>query len=196
MGLLLAWLVKNAIDTPRDFFNVALIGLTTGAVYALVALGYTLVYGILQLINFAHGDVFALSGLFATTMIGGAVFGLTDTSTTLGVVGGLAATFVIAAVFGAAVNSSIEFVAYRRLRSAPRLAVLITAVGMSFIVQNISLAIYDVNARSIPPLISGHSVSTGRSRSRSPSPERSRGSARRSTWSSSTSATTPASHSG
>jgi branched-chain amino acid transport system permease protein len=158
VGLLLAWLVKNAVDTPRDFFNVLLIGLTTGAVYALVALGYTLVYGILQLINFAHGDVFALSGLFATTMIGGAVFGLTDTSTTLGVVGGLTATFVIAAVFGAAVNSSIEFVAYRRLRSAPRLAVLITAVGMSFIVQNISLAIYDVNARSIPPLISSHTV--------------------------------------
>jgi len=127
-------------------------------VYALVALGYTLVYGILQLINFAHGDVFALSGLFATTLIGGAVFGLTDTTSTLGLVGGLAATFVIAAAFGATVNSTIEFVAYRRLRNAPRLAVLITAVGMSFIVQNISLAIYDVNFRSVPPLISGNSV--------------------------------------
>jgi branched-chain amino acid transport system permease protein len=158
VGLLLAWLIKNAYDTPQDFFNVLLIGLTTGAVYALVALGYTLVYGILQLINFAHGDVFALSGLFATTLIGSAVFGLTDTSSTLGIVGGLIATFVIAAAFGAGVNSTIEFVAYRRLRSAPRLAVLITAVGMSFIVQNISLAIYDVNARSIPPLLSGHAV--------------------------------------
>ena len=158
VALLLAWLIKNAIDTPQDFFNVLLIGLTTGAVYALVALGYTLVYGILQLINFAHGDVFALSGLFATTMIGGAVFNLTGTTSTLAIVVGLGATFVIAAAFGATVNSAIEFVAYRRLRSAPRLAVLITAVGMSFIVQNISLAIYDVNARSIPPLISGHSV--------------------------------------
>jgi branched-chain amino acid transport system permease protein len=158
VALLLAWLIKNAIDTPQDFFNVLLIGLTTGAVYALVALGYTLVYGILQLINFAHGDVFALSGLFATTMIGGAVFNLTGATTTLGIVVGLGATFLIAAAFGATVNSAIEFVAYRRLRSAPRLAVLITAVGMSFIVQNISLAIYDVNARSIPPLISGHSV--------------------------------------
>jgi branched-chain amino acid transport system permease protein len=154
----LAWLAYNAFDRPAIFFNILLIGLTQGSVYALVALGYTLVYGILQLINFAHGDVFALSGLFATTMIGGAVFGLTDTSTTLGLVGGLAATFLIAAVFGATVNSSIEFLAYRRLRSAPRLAVLITAVGMSFIVQNISLAIYDVNARSIPTLISLHDV--------------------------------------
>jgi branched-chain amino acid transport system permease protein len=161
VGLLLAWLIKNAVDTPSDFVDVLLIGLTTGSVYALVALGYTLVYGILQLINFAHGDVFALSGLFATTLIGGAVFGLTDTSSTLGLIGGLVAVFVIAAAFGATVNSTIEFVAYRRLRSAPRLAVLITAVGMSFIVQNISLAIYDVNARSIPPLISGRNVFHG-----------------------------------
>ncbi len=158
VGLLLAWLIKNAVDTPGDFFDVLLIGVTTGSVYALVALGYTLVYGILQLINFAHGDVFALSGLFATTLIGGAVFGLTESTGTLGLVGGLVATFVVAAAFGAAINSTIEFVAYRRLRSAPRLAVLITAVGMSFMVQNISLAIYDVNARSIPPLISGHNV--------------------------------------
>jgi len=158
VALLFVWLIKNAIDTPRDFFNVALIGLTLGAVYALVALGYTLVYGILQLINFAHGDVFALSGLFASTLVGTAVFGLTGVSSTYSTVGGLAATFVIAAAFGAIVNSSIEFLAYRRLRNAPRLSVLITAVGMSFIVQNISLAIYDVNARSIPPLISSHDV--------------------------------------
>jgi branched-chain amino acid transport system permease protein len=151
--LLLAWLVVNLIKTPTDFFNVLLIGITTGSVYALIALGYTLVYGILQLINFAHGDVFALSGLFSSTVIL-SWFGLSEATSTLGVVGGLAATFVIVAAFGATVNSTIEFVAYRRLRQAPRLAVLITAVGMSFIVQNISLAIYDVNFKSIPPLIS------------------------------------------
>jgi branched-chain amino acid transport system permease protein len=150
-------LTVNAIKNPTDFFNVLLIGITTGAVYALIALGYTLVYGILQLINFAHGDVFALSGLFASTMIL-SVMGLGDNSSTLAIVGGLGATFVIAAGFGALVNASIEFVAYRRLRQAPRLAVLITAVGMSFIVQNISLAIYNVNFRSIPPLISDHDV--------------------------------------
>ena len=147
----------NAIKTPTDFFNVLLIGITQGSVYALVALGYTLVYGILQLINFAHGDVFALSGLFSTTVIL-SWFGLSDASAILGIVVGLGATFVIVAAFGGLVNSTIEFVAYRRLRNAPRLAVLITAVGMSFIVQNISLAIYDVNARSIPPLISSKDV--------------------------------------
>jgi branched-chain amino acid transport system permease protein len=157
--LLVVWLIVNAVKTPQDFFNVALIGLTTGAVYALVALGYTLVYGILQLINFAHGDVFALSGLIASSFIA-SVFNLDTTSSALAILGGLVVTFVAAAVIGAAVNSTIEFLAYRRLRNAPRLAVLITAVGMSFIVQNISLAIYDVNFRSVPPLIPGSSVFT------------------------------------
>jgi branched-chain amino acid transport system permease protein len=152
VGLLIAWLIVNLVKNPTDFFNVLIIGFTTGAVYALVALGYTLVYGILQLINFAHGDVFALSGLVASTFIA-SLFNLDTTSSVLAIIGGLAVTFVAAAAFGAVVNSSIEFVAYRRLRGAPRLAVLITAVGMSFIVQNISLAIYDVNFRSVPPLV-------------------------------------------
>ncbi len=147
----------NLIKNPTDFFNIFLIGLTTGAVYALVALGYTLDYGILQLINFAHGDVFALTGLFASYLIA-TTFGLDETSGTLTIVGGLLATFAIAMVFGAAVNASIERVAYRRLRAAPRLAVLITAVGMSFIIQNISLAIFGVNFRSVPPLISDNAV--------------------------------------
>ena len=155
--LIIAWLIVNLTKSPSDFFTVLLIGFTTGSVYALVALGYTLVYGILQLINFAHGDVFALSGLVASTLIA-SLFNLNETSGALAITGGLVATFVLAAIFGAIVNSTIEFVAYRRLRSAPRLAVLITAVGMSFIVQNIALAIYDVNFRSIPPLISGHPV--------------------------------------
>ena len=155
--LIVAWLIVNLTKSPSDFFTVLLIGFTTGSVYALVALGYTLVYGILQLINFAHGDVFALSGLVASTLIA-SLFKLDETSGALAITGGLVATFVLAAIFGAIVNSTIEFVAYRRLRSAPRLAVLITAVGMSFIVQNIALAIYDVNFRSIPPLISGHPV--------------------------------------
>ena len=117
--LVLFWTVKNYLvlrgdGRGYDFFNVFLIGLTTGSVYALVALGYTLVYGILQLINFAHGDVFALSGLFASTLIV-SVFHL-DELGCLVVIGGLFATFVIAMAFGALINTSIEFLAYRRLR--------------------------------------------------------------------------------
>jgi branched-chain amino acid transport system permease protein len=151
------WLLVNLIKTPADFFTVLLIGITTGSVYALIALGYTLVYGILQLINFAHGDVFALSGLFASTIIV-SVLGLDETTSTLGIVWGLLLALVIVTAFGATVNTSIELIAYRRLRNAPRLAVLITAVGMSFIVQNISLAVFDVNFRSVPPLISESNV--------------------------------------
>ena len=67
LSLVGIWLLVNFVKDPTEFINVGLIGLTNGAIYGLVALGYTLVYGILQLINFAHGDVFALSGLVAST---------------------------------------------------------------------------------------------------------------------------------
>ncbi len=69
LALVGIWLVVNFVQEPTEFINVGLIGLTNGTIYGLVALGYTLVYGILQLINFAHGDVFALSGLVAWTVI-------------------------------------------------------------------------------------------------------------------------------
>ena len=69
VGLLLFWLIVNFAKEPADFITVFFIGLTNGAVYALVALGYTLVYGILELINFAHGDVFMLGGLISGTVI-------------------------------------------------------------------------------------------------------------------------------
>jgi branched-chain amino acid transport system permease protein len=117
-----------------------------------VALGYTLVYGILQLINFAHGDVFALCGLFASTLIL-TLFDLSAESAAIVIVGGLAATLLIAMLFGSVLNAAIEFLAYRRMRKAPRLAALITAVGMSFIVQNVGLAIYGVGFRSATDLI-------------------------------------------
>ena len=152
LALVALWLIVNFVKDPTEFINVALIGLTNGAIFGLVALGYTLVYGILQLINFAHGDVFALAGLFASTMIV-SVLGLEKDASVLAIIGGMLVTLVVVMLFFAAVNATIEFVAYRRLRRAPRLAALITAVGMSFIVQNISLAIYDVNFRSVPSFI-------------------------------------------
>jgi branched-chain amino acid transport system permease protein len=137
------WLVGNLISNPTQFFNTFIIGLANGSVYALVALGYTLVYGILQLINFAHGDVFALSGLVSysvlVTMLGAAG----DTST-IAAVGLIVVTLLITMPLFAAGNALIELVAYRRLRKAPRLAPLITAIGMSFIVQNVGLAFYGV----------------------------------------------------
>jgi branched-chain amino acid transport system permease protein len=152
LGLVAIWLVGNFVQDPTEFINVGLIGMTNGAIYGLVALGYTLVYGILQLINFAHGDVFALAGLVASTMIV-SVLGLTKDASVLAIVGGMLATLIVIMVLFAIINAGIELVAYRRLRRAPRLAALITAVGMSFIVQNVSLAIYDVNFRSVPSFI-------------------------------------------
>ena len=152
VGIVLLWLLGNFLQGPQEFFQVAAIGLTNGLIFGLVALGYTLVYGILQLINFAHGDVFALSGLVASTMIV-SVLGLGRDTSVLAIIGGMLLTLAVMMAFFATVNATIEFVAYRRLRQAPRLAALITAVGMSFIVQNISLALYDVNFRSIPNFI-------------------------------------------
>src|SRR6187431_3581264 len=82
------WLIGNFAQDPEEFIQVGLIGLTNGLIYGLVALGYTMVYGILQLINFAHGDVFALSGLVASTMIV-SVLGLDKDTSVPVVVGGM-----------------------------------------------------------------------------------------------------------
>jgi branched-chain amino acid transport system permease protein len=152
LGLVGVWLVVNLFKDPTEFINVGLIGLTNGTIYGLVALGYTLIYGILQLINFAHGDVFALSGLVASTLIV-SVLGLDRDSSVATIIGGMLLTLVVIMIMFAFVNATIEFVAYRRLRRAPRLAALITAVGMSFIIQNISLAFYGVNFHSVPSFI-------------------------------------------
>jgi branched-chain amino acid transport system permease protein len=150
-------LLRNLINDPTQFFNVSVIGLTTGSVYALVALGYTLVYGILQLINFAHGDVFALSGLVASSIMID-VLNLSADEAVIVVIGGLIATLAMTMGFGSTINATIELLGYRRLRNQPRLTMLISAVGMSFIVQNISLIIYDVNYRSAPALIPSSSA--------------------------------------
>jgi len=152
VGVVLLWLVVNLVRGPTEFINVMLIGLTNGAIYGVVALGYTLVYGILQLINFAHGDVFALGGLFASTVIV-SLLGLDTDSSVPVIVGGMILVLVVVMVFFALINATIERIAYKPLRSAPRLAPLITAIGASFIVQNVSLAIYGVNFRSVPGFI-------------------------------------------
>jgi branched-chain amino acid transport system permease protein len=138
VALLLVWLAINLAKGPAYFTNIAFIGLTNGAVYALVALGYTLVYGILELINFAHGDVFMLGGLISATMIG-TVFGVTTKSSTGFLVLAIVCTLFIAMIGCGVLNVAIEFVAYRPLRGAPRLAPLITAIGMSFILENIAI---------------------------------------------------------
>jgi branched-chain amino acid transport system permease protein len=159
--VIVAWLVVNFLKAPEAFVNIGLDGMTRGAVYGVVALGYTLVYGILQLINFAHGDVFALSGLVASTLLL-SVFDLTPSSGNGAVALAIIVSLAILIPAFALFNGSIERVAYRPLRSAPRLAVLITAVGMSFIVQNISLGLYGVDYESGSELIpQGSAITIG-----------------------------------
>jgi branched-chain amino acid transport system permease protein len=136
VAILILWLVVNLVKTPEEFYRLFLIGLTNGAIYGLVALGYSLVYGILELINFAHGDVFMLGGMLVATMV--ASFGLAGDSGVF-LWSMILLMLAIVMVFCAVINASIELVAYRRLRHAPRLAPLITAIGMSFILQNIGL---------------------------------------------------------
>jgi branched-chain amino acid transport system permease protein len=139
VGLLIFWLIVNFVKAPSDFMTVFFIGLTNGAVYALVALGYTLVYGILELINFAHGDVFMLGGMISSTFLL-SLFHLGDNESVGSFLPAILVALVGAMVICGVLNATIEFVAYRPLRGAPRLAPLITAIGMSFILQDVALA--------------------------------------------------------
>ena len=125
VGLIVFWLGANLIDDPTTFLDLFLVGLTIGMIYALIALGYSLVYGILELINFAHGDVFMLGGMMTVTLV--TAFGLRRVghralldrpdAADLGVLTGP--------------STPHRAVAYRPLRNAPRLAPLITAIGVS-----------------------------------------------------------------
>jgi branched-chain amino acid transport system permease protein len=112
-------------------------GLTRGAVFALVALGYTMVYGIIELINFAHGDVFML-GLFISLAYFGLI-GMTHTFYGWQLVTVLPAVFLATMLTTALINVAIDRLAYRPLRHAPRLSPLITAIGVSFMLENLAL---------------------------------------------------------
>jgi branched-chain amino acid transport system permease protein len=136
-----------------DLGNVFVAGISNGAIWALIALGYTLVYGIIELINFAHGDVFMIGsftsyGLFTT-------FGLTTGSSAATIVFGLLAILVITMLVTGTLNVMIERVGYRPLRNAPKLAPLITAVGFSFILQDVGQLWLGGNPSGVPDLIRG-----------------------------------------
>jgi branched-chain amino acid transport system permease protein len=123
-------------DLTRLGFNFAQ-GLSNGSIWALIAIGYTLVYGIIELINFAHGDVFMIGSMTAVGFWG--TIGLGLTTGPGGLVLGLVVTLIISMIVCGSLNVLIERVAYRPLRGAPKLAPLITAVGFSFILQNVGL---------------------------------------------------------
>jgi branched-chain amino acid transport system permease protein len=125
----------------EQILQTIIIGLANGLIFALVALGYTLVYGIIELINFAHGDVFMLGSFIALVLIS-SVFAITASTPLLLMVGQILVVLAITMLATATINVSIERVAYRPLRNAPKLAPLISAIGMSFVLQNIALLIF------------------------------------------------------
>jgi branched-chain amino acid transport system permease protein len=126
-------------------------GISNGAIWALIALGYTLVYGIIELINFAHGDVFMLGSFTAVGLY--TAFGLTPDTGPAGLVVGLAVVLLLTMLMSGSLNAMIERVAYRPLRDAPKLAPLITAVGFSFILQNVGLLWRGGSQVAVPDLI-------------------------------------------
>jgi branched-chain amino acid transport system permease protein len=126
-------------------------GLSNGAIWALIAIGYTLVYGIIQLINFAHGDLFMIGSFTAVALYG--TVGLATGNPVIGLVAGLLVVLVATMVVCGMLNAMIERVGYRPLRNAPKLAPLITAVGFSFILQNIGILWLGSAQQAAPDLI-------------------------------------------
>src|SRR3954451_691905 len=131
-----AWVIASFFSDPVTFAQVLTIGLSNGALYALVALGYTMVYGIIELINFAHGDLFMLGSVMTAIFL---EEWLNQTSPSAEAYFWFGVTLIFGMAACALINVVIEKLAYRRLRNAPKLAPLITAVGVSFILQNIGI---------------------------------------------------------
>ena len=120
-----------------EFLQQLLNGLSLGAIYALIALGYTMVYGVLRFINFAHGDVLMVGALVALEAIELIQARWPD----LGAIPTLLAGLGVATATCMALGYTIERTAYRRLRNAPPLAPLITAIGMSFLLQTVAMIV-------------------------------------------------------
>jgi branched-chain amino acid transport system permease protein len=120
-------------QSANYFFQILVIGVADGAIYGLIALGYTMVYGIIELINFAHGDVFTLGAFISLALF--PIFGVTEGAAGFAYAIPLIAIALITMLLCGLINVTIERVAYRPLRHAPRLAPLITAIGMSSILE-------------------------------------------------------------
>ncbi|MEO1766687.1 branched-chain amino acid ABC transporter permease [Thiobacter aerophilum] len=141
-----------------DIFLQQLInGLVLGSVYALVALGYTMVYGILELINFAHGEVTMMGAMVALTVIGALVGAHVDLPGILIVATGVLVAIPTCMLLG----FTIERVAYRPLRHAPRLAPLITAIGVSILLQNIAMIVWGRQYVKFPAILPSGSHQIG-----------------------------------
>jgi branched-chain amino acid transport system permease protein len=150
--MLFPLLATDAISGWQLFVQQCLNGLTFGALIALIALGYTMVYGIIGLINFAHGDLFMLGTFLTLTLI--SALGLDTAASTAATGGGIVLLLVLVALFCGALNFLVDRLIYKPLRSAPKLAPLVSAIGVSFIFQNVGLLWKGPADISVPKLIS------------------------------------------
>jgi branched-chain amino acid transport system permease protein len=137
-GLDLVNIAENLQANPLTLIQQLIIGLSNGAIIVIIALGYTLVYGIIELVNFAHGDVFML-GAFTALLAISPFISTTGTGGSAAPLWAALLGFIPAMLVCGLLNAGIERVAYRRLRNSPKLAVLISAIGMSFILVNVGL---------------------------------------------------------
>lgn len=165
--VLIVALGTQAVQDPGQFLSQLLIGITNGSIIALIALGYTLVYGIIELINFAHGDNFMIGSFVGLTVLSGTFLGLGffapitgDAGIAIKIVGVIFALVVAMTACGF-LGMGIERVAYKPLRNSPRLAVLITAIGMSFILQNVGIIWKGPAQVPFPDLISQANIFGG-----------------------------------
>ncbi|MBW1799637.1 MAG: branched-chain amino acid ABC transporter permease [Deltaproteobacteria bacterium] len=143
---------------PAIIFDQIVNGLTIGGIYALIALGYTLVYGILFMINFAHGEIFMFGSFGGYAVLAHFVkSGFADAHTVLAVIAAFLAAMVISSVLGVV----LERVAYRPLRNAPRLAPLISAIGASIFLQNVMMLIIKARMQVYPDIIPEEFIDIG-----------------------------------
>lgn len=134
-----------------EYFLQQLInGLTLGAIYGLIAIGYTMVYGIIGMINFAHGEIYML-GAFISLIAYLAFTTIGSGSVAIGLMAALLATMLFTALWG----WSVERIAYRPLRGAPKLAPLISAIGVSIVLQNFSQISQGARVKPLPPVFKG-----------------------------------------
>ncbi|MBL8908487.1 MAG: branched-chain amino acid ABC transporter permease LivH [Rhizobiales bacterium] len=137
-----------------EYFLEQLInGLTLGSIYGLIAIGYTMVYGIIGMINFAHGDVFMVGGFIS--LIGIVAIGISGDSGTLTIIVSLILVLAIAMMLASAYSWTIERVAYRPLRGSFRLAPLISAIGMSIVLQEYVRVAQDGRPKPLQPIVTG-----------------------------------------
>lgn len=151
-------ILRAAVTAPVDFLKQVIEGVALGGVYALIALGYTMVYGVLGLINFAHSDVFMMGAYMG--IYSAAWFGF-NAAAGHGSIGLAAAVLLAAMVACALLGMFIERFAYRPVRNAPKLTPLVTAIGVSMLLQNVGVLMFGSTPRSFPAVIHTHLVHLG-----------------------------------